>query len=114
MLAADLGSRQPSLLLLDHADDLLLGETTLPHHLLLRVGQTLHQIEGASGGQVSARSLTCAQDWHNPPETLRGAARLPPTDQAGTGGQTMVHKPLIGRGRQRRRFNASGLGQGLD
>lgn len=31
VLAANLGSRQPSLLLLDNADDLLLGEATVPH-----------------------------------------------------------------------------------
>jgi len=50
VLAANLRSRQASLLLLDHPDDLLLGKTALPHSSPL-LGQTLHQIEGASGGR---------------------------------------------------------------
>ncbi|WP_206431235.1 hypothetical protein, partial [Sphingomonas sp. ABOLE] len=41
-----------SLLLLDHPDDLLLGETALPHSSAPSLGQTLHQSEGANRGQV--------------------------------------------------------------
>ena len=42
-------------------DDLLLGKAALPHSSAPSLGQTLHQIESASGGQVTAR-----QGWREP------------------------------------------------
>lgn len=53
VLAANLHRRQACFLLLDHPDDLLLGKTDLPHSSAPSLGQTVHQIEEASGRQVT-------------------------------------------------------------
>lgn len=52
LLAKNCSRPAASLLLLDHPKDLFLGEAALPHSSAPSLGQTLLQIEGASGGQV--------------------------------------------------------------
>ncbi|TCT30429.1 hypothetical protein EDC90_10452 [Martelella mediterranea] len=50
MLAADLGGRKAGLLLLDHPNNLRLGETALLLHM---IEQTLHQNAGPCAVQVN-------------------------------------------------------------
>ena len=56
MPARDLRGRHPRLLPLEHTDNLRLGETALSHvSAPSKVGQTPHQAEGVSEGQVTGR-----------------------------------------------------------
>jgi hypothetical protein len=75
VLTAKLGGRQTGLLLFDHPDNLFVGAYAAPSgatvpsssvkrlfriRLLLKVGQTLHQIEGTSGRQVTSKRKSAA------------------------------------------------------
>ena len=52
MPASYLRGRHLGLLLLDHPDNLRLGETAFPHSSALAVEQSRHQVKGSGGGAV--------------------------------------------------------------